>query len=156
MGNFSFTIDRDNTRTVIGNVDTERSAKNIISDTIRFIETKAKLNVPQRTGNLFRSISKEGPIKISSSEYVGIVSTGFSAPYARFVEYGTGMYGSRKSPIFSKTGNYMKWRENSKIVFAKSTKGQKPQLYMTKAVEEAISYYLPKRLAQEAKNITKE
>jgi len=156
MGNFLFTIEKDDAKSVIGNVNTEQSAKNVISDTIRFIETKAKLNAPQRTGNLFRSISKEGPIKISSSEYVGIVSTGFSAPYARFVEYGTGMYGSRKAPIFSKTGNYMKWRENSKIIFAKSTKGQKPQLYMTRAVDEAISYYLPRRLAQEAKNIIKE
>jgi len=156
MGNFLFTVEKDNTKTVIGNVNTEKSAKNIISDTIRFIETKAKLNAPQRIGNLFRSISKEGPIKVSNSEYLGIVSTGLSAPYAKFVEYGTGIYGNRKAPIFSKTGNYMKWQENSKIVFAKSTEGQKPQLYMTRAVDEAVSYYLPKRLAQEAKNIIKE
>lgn len=127
-------------------------AKEILKDTLRHMEFVAKSFVPQRTGNLFRSISSEGPVTVSPSEYVGSVSAGdkATAPYAIHVEKGTGIYGYKKSPFTSPTGNFMVFEDHGRTVFALKIRGQEGQHYIRKTFEEARDFYVPYRVREES------
>lgn len=133
----------------------ERSAKEVLRDTLFHLEMNAKISTPQRTGNLMRSISKEGPTSLGDGHFVGSVSAGgaATAPYAVYVEKGTGIYGDKHVPIRAKTGNMLVWEEHGNTVFTRQVKGQKGQEYMQKAFIETRDVYLPARAMEESKKL---
>lgn len=56
--------------------------------------------------------------------------------YADYVLHGTGIYGPKKRPITPKKAKALVFKVKGKTVFAKSVKGQKPDDYVGRAVEE--------------------
>lgn len=57
------------------------------------------------------------------------------AHYVGFVNYGTGVYGPRKTPIKTSKGSFS-FVVNGERVFCKSIKGQKGQYFVEKSIEE--------------------
>ena len=91
----------------------------------------ARKNAPVVTGKLKKGIryKKEG-------DAWTLVA---NAAHSRFCEWGTGLYGMLEPPhyIYPKKSRYLVFRGKSgNLVFAKRTRGQKPQLYVTRALEE--------------------
>ncbi len=58
------------------------------------------------------------------------------APYAPFVNDGTGIYGPRKTPIYSKKiGKPLAFEVGGKMVFVRMIRGQKPQKFVERSIE---------------------
>ena len=97
---------------------------------------QAKGKAPQRTGHLYASINR---LPVEGTLLGGDLSVtiGAGAPYATFVEFGTGIHGPRKQRIYPKTKKAMKWRGgDGEWIVRRSTKGMKAQPYLRPAVEE--------------------
>lgn len=82
---------------------------------------------------------------------------GSNVEYAKYQEFGTGIYGPRHAMIFPKRGRFMVFKGKSgKMVFARQTRGVRPKHFMKKgllAVQAQLSYI--KRVGAEAvKNYT--
>lgn len=139
----------------------------MLRDTLQFAEGAAKDRAPRRTGNLGRNIG-HGPVHQVGNLYwgatgVGRVGVGKTAPYGKWVEAGTGIFGVFRSPIVPTTGNYLRWkvfgysvplRRKVPVVaprfreyfYARSVKGQKPQRFMRQAYDETRTMYVPARI----------
>ena len=102
-----------------------------VQETVKNLTNKARDFAPKRTGNLKKSIkSKKG-----TDGWTMVAG----APYASFVEYGSGLYDLRGSPhyIYPKTAKFLVFRGKSgNLVFAKRIRGQKPRLYMNRAIQQ--------------------
>jgi len=133
--------------------DPEASARAVLRDALQHMESSARLQAPQRTGNLARSISKEGPVSIGPGSYEGSVSTGIDAPYARFVHEGTGIHGPKHQPIEALPGNIMTFIGDGRRIFTRKTRGQKPNPFMDRAYVETRDAYLPARVAKETERL---
>ena len=133
--------------------DPAHSARQIVSDTADHLVSTAKFKVPIITGNLQRSIESEGPINIGGGVYAAYVKVGKLAPYAKYVEYGTGIFGKKGSPIRPKTGNVLAWEENGKTFFANEVKGQEGQHFMRDSYEIVKNEYLPAKVYIESKEL---
>jgi hypothetical protein len=57
--------------------------------------------------------------------------------YAKYVNFGTGIYGPSHSPITPKKGKYLAFKIGNKMIFTKSVKGQKPNDFMGRTVERS-------------------
>lgn len=49
--------------------------------------------------------------------------------YAPFVEFGTGIYGSKKKPITPKNAEALRFEIDDQVIFAKSVRGQQGQFF---------------------------
>lgn len=112
--------------------DLERRSKQSIISAVREIASlclsRIRTNSPKRTGALSRSWMME---KVSELTYK--IST--SIKYAKWVNDGTGIYGSGK-PITPKRAKYLRFQIGGSIIFAKSVKGQKGQHYVEETVRQ--------------------
>jgi HK97 gp10 family phage protein len=139
-----------------------------LTETGRFIRAKAA-KYPEkgssasykRTGTLGRSIAVSEP---RAGEGGTFVEVGTNLHYAKYVEYGTGIYGPKGQPITPKTAKALAWRSvggGAKMIafglamrkgkavraqkrdvymnFAKSVKGMKPWHFMEKAFTDPES-----------------
>lgn len=128
----------------------------------------------KRTGTLGRSIAVGTP----QAGYGGMyVEVGTNIHYAKYVEYGTGIYGPRGTPIKPKTAKVLAWRSTGRPVasgfkviamgirkrkgkishnkakdtymnFAMEVKGMRPWHFMQKAFEDpASAEYFKARVA---------
>lgn len=99
------------------------------------VAADAKGRAPQRTGQLVASIRALPPEgKLSEGGITAIVSAG--APYALFVEFGTGLYGPRHQRIRPKRAKAMRWLgPGGDYIFARSTAGMQPRPYLIPALE---------------------
>lgn len=123
--------------------------KAAMRDMLFYGEARAKARAPRRTGNLLRNITHDGPrISAGRETFVGVIGVRRTAPYARWVEHGTGIFGAMKRPIHPKTGNFLVWRDHltKRVVFARVVKGQKGQHYMRDAYRELKRVYVPARV----------
>lgn len=122
-------------------------------DIMEYAESRAIAYAPERTGNLRRNIRSTNPRKVGGN-YVATLGVGRGAPYGRFVEKGTGIFGVFRRPIVPKTGNVLVFREfnprvrpgKERIIFARSVKGQEGQHFMGRAYKETNTFYVPSRL----------
>ena len=55
--------------------------------------------------------------------------------YANYVEFGTGIFGPKGTPIVPKNKNYLAFKINGKWIRTKSVKGQKPNPFVGRTVE---------------------
>jgi len=118
-------------------------------DMLRYGESRAKANVPRRTGNLLRNIGIDGPRPTAGlGTLTGTIGVRKTAPYAKWVEHGTGIFGAFKQPIYPKTGNFLVWKDGmtGQTHFARVVKGQKGQHYMRTAYRELKRTYVPARV----------
>lgn len=137
----------------------DKTAKEIVGDALLHLEMMAKSNAPNKLGNLMRAIGRSPVEKKGDDTYFGHVGVGPTAPYARFVEEGTGIYGPEKHYIKPLTGNFLVWESSrsnrkDKKFFTQQVKGQKPQYYMKRAYEYIENSYLPAKIAAEANQLT--
>ena len=112
---------------------------------------EAQALVPRKTGHLFRTIQ---PGFLARAEASVVVT----APYARWVEEGTGLYGPRKKRIVPTHAKALAWKTGgpsklrlsgrSRVVggqalagmaFARSTKGMQARPYLLPGAKRAIS-----------------
>lgn len=68
--------------------------------------------------------------------------------YARYVAFGTGIYGPRNTPIVSISGKPMKFRYKEKNWKLKTVLGQRPQPYLDTATDEVNSYFIPMKMRE--------
>lgn len=126
------------------------------------IEGFAKDNAPHRSGNLYRSIGSKSDFTADDGASV-TVSVGRGAYYANWVEEGTGLFGPLGHFIYPTKGKVMVFPSERGFgpagdifergkVFARRTKGQKGQHFMHRALDEAFVSYIPRRLAQLARD----
>lgn len=133
-----------------------------------------------RTGNLARNM-KRGPVERLENVYRSKIGFGPTARYAKWVEFGTGLFIDPKvgTPhlIYPKTATVMSWTEKGAFstpytgsaiwaqklkggknpqfrIFARYTKGQKPVHFLRNAFMLAEKTYVPARLSQLAKEMT--
>jgi HK97 gp10 family phage protein len=158
-----------------------------LTDTARYVRSKAAKYPPKpagssyrRTGSLGRSITVG---KVTESTGYASVEVGTNIHYAKYVEYGTGIYGPKETPIVPKNAKVLAWRSMGKqagagalliasgvgmrkgkaghrkakdvyMNFAYSVKGMKPWHYMEKAFNDpATEAYFKARVRQMAENI---
>jgi HK97 gp10 family phage protein len=132
--------------------------ENAMSDILNYAEAQAKANVNRRTGNLGRNIGRT-PVRRVGNLYwgqtgAGKVGVGKTAPYAKWVEAGTGIFGVFKHPIVPTTGNFLRWKvfdpnlapRDRPYFYARSVKGQRPQRFMRRAYNETRTIYVPYRI----------
>lgn len=100
------------------------------------IESQAKKNLqnsPRRvdTGRLRGSITHQ--MFLLNGNLAVRVGTGVK--YARFVHDGTGLYGPRASLIYPKTKKALKWTGKKGVVYARYTRGMKPNPFLKNALK---------------------
>jgi hypothetical protein len=61
------------------------------------------------------------------------------AKYLPFIERGTGLYGPGHILIRPKTASVLTWMEGNQRVFAKYTRGMKPQPFVNQAVQAGMA-----------------
>jgi hypothetical protein len=110
--------------------ETVRKSPKAIEVAIEEVAWEMRRNIrgtsPQKTGTLKGSWSKK---KIGDLKY-NIFTT---VKYARWVNDGTGIYGSGK-PITPKRAKFLRFEWHGRIVFARSVRGQKGQHYVPEAI----------------------
>ncbi len=93
-----------------------------VKDAGAVILEREKREAPVRSGTLRRSIEMSyKPISVSITPKSG---------YAYFVHFGTGLFGDRKDLIRPKRAKVLAFKVGGKMVFAKYTKGQKPNAFV--------------------------
>jgi hypothetical protein len=111
---------------------TVRKSPRAISVAVEEVAWETRRNIretsPRKTGALRDSWSKK---KIGDLKY----NIFTNLKYARWVNDGTGIYGSGK-PITPKRAKFLRFEWHGRIVYARSVRGQKGQKY----VEEAIHH----------------
>lgn len=99
------------------------------------VESTAKQNAKVDTGVLRASIRSE--VHQSDSEINGLVTA--EAPYADYVEKGTGIYGPSNQPIRPKKGTYLVFKgQDGGTVFAQQVAGSRAAPFMAPALETCL------------------
>lgn len=70
---------------------------------------------------------------------------GDKTAYPYYVHEGTGLYGKLSRLIRPRRAKAMRWVGRTGLMFAKTTKGQRPQPYVGEAFQDLQSY-IPQRL----------
>lgn len=133
---------------------TERLSVEAVEDIAREIAETAKTLAPRRTGNLVRNISSTSARRGPDGYIEARAGVGRGAPYARFVEEGTGIFGPYRRPIVPKTGNFMTFKlPDGKTVYARSIRGQEAKRYFERATQLVKTNFVEARLQGLARSI---
>lgn len=117
----------------------------IVSETINkiieTIENTARPLTPRRSGRLIGGYKKARKLSTPRTlrgqvGSVGIAKGGIT-DYAPFVHFGTGLFGPRHRLIVPKKAKVLHWVQNGQDVFARSSKGQRPNPYFQKALDKS-------------------
>jgi HK97 gp10 family phage protein len=122
-----------------------------------FVVTQARAKAPQRTGQLVNSIQRE-PVEGSFTAGTLGVTIGAGAPYATFVEFGTGIFGPKKARIYPTTKKALSWEGPEGRITVRSTKGMPAKPYLVPAIEEneeAISQTIADSMDNELDKISR-
>jgi hypothetical protein len=154
-----------------GNVAVQRQIagqiRRALDDVLSFAHDRAVLHAPRRTGNLQRAI-RTTRITKTGNVWAGGLGIARSAPYGKWVETGTGIFGPRHSPIFAKRpGGVMRLRMTSSVttsagirrqdtfIFRRMVKGQKGQHFIEHGYREAREFYMPMRMNELQRSIAR-
>lgn len=129
--------------------------RDLVEDTAAFAAFTAQDYVGKQTGNLAQNIVSTHAGKKHTETaatpgqvYEAVAGVRKTAPYGRWVEEGTGIYGHRKMPIVPKHAPFLVFHWRGKLRFRRSVKGQKPQRYMRRAYDTTRDIYLPAALKE--------
>ena len=128
----------------------DRLTRDAAKDIAEHLALEIKGGAPKRTGNLAAAVDMEAGARnvigvANSFKFEVSVDTN-RAPYALYVEKGTGIFGPTRSPIRSMTGNVLVFELNGKTVFAHSVKGQRGRHFVRDAVLRTKELYVPVRV----------
>jgi hypothetical protein len=152
VGNTSAMASLENKQEMIG-----VHLKETVEDIATFAAFTAQDYVGKQTGNLGMNItstkaSLSAEKSIGNAAYEARAGVRKTAPYGKWVEEGTGIYGPHNTPIVSPTGKTLVFFWRGQMHYRKSVRGQKPQRYMRRAYETTKTIYVPAALkALEAK-----
>jgi hypothetical protein len=109
-------------------------------------------HAPKRSGRLAASVSVSS-LRLAADGSEVVVSVG--APYASFVDQGTGIFGKAGMPIRPRTGNFLTFEAGGKTIFTRSVKGQRAQHFVAAGRHDAEGYIEPRleKLSREIGNI---
>jgi len=93
------------------------------------VRSELAKQAPKRTGQLIASIIAE-----NTEDGFEVYPT---VPYAKQVEYGTGLFGKTPHLIYLKKASLLRWEESGKTIFARHTRGQ-PGRFFTAKTREAV------------------
>lgn len=98
--------------------------------TAQFTLARVKIEAPKDHGRMAGSFTmrKTGDFSYNVEE---------GTNYGVYVWKGTGIYGERGEPIRPKKGKYLRFEIDGNVVYAKSVKGQKPNDFPERAVEQS-------------------
>ena len=127
-----------------------RQAPDIVADVkyrmmdamVTIAREKAHMEAPIDTGNLRKNIGDNSKVVAMGNDLYGVVGTTITSkggfPYPKAQEYGSGIYGERRTPITPKRGKFLifKPKGSDRYVFSKKVSGVKPKYFMKKAAEE--------------------
>lgn len=131
----------------------DRLIHQFMRDVGNFAEARAKNYAPRRSGNLQRNIART-PVRRQGGKWiVSGIAVGYGAPYAKWVEAGTGIWGPHRTPILPKQGNFLRFKAfdpkkrpgKRPFLFRHSVLGQVPQRFMLKAYMDTNRLYVPTR-----------
>lgn len=115
-------------------------AKDLLRRGVR-VQSQAKRNLgggrsgPRRidTGHL------RNKIFVEPAAYRGLpaVRIGSHVHYARYVHDGTGLHGPKRSLIYPRRAKVLRWRRNGAYVYARYTRGMRPNTFLTSALSAA-------------------
>jgi HK97 gp10 family phage protein len=98
------------------------------------VTAEAKARAPQRTGQLVNSIQAQPP-EGSFVDGTASITIGAGAPYATYVEFGTGVHGPRgQQTLVKKHQRNTRW--GPVTVDAYYTDGMRAQPYLVPAIED--------------------
>src|SRR4030042_2452356 len=102
------------------------------------VASAAKKNLgsnPKRfdTGRLRASITQQ----LASVNGKPIVQVGTNVKYARWVHDGTGLFGPHAQLIRPKQAKVLRWTSKGKVVYARSTRGMRPNPFLKNALKAA-------------------
>lgn len=137
----------------------DRLIRRALHDVLDYAHSRSVEYAPRRTGNLQRNIGKDNVVRTGNLYGAGL-GIRRAAPYGRFVESGTGIYGPHKSPITARRpGNMMRIPARTlyvgmggvsreAFVYRRIVMGQKPQRFMLRGYLDARERYMPARMRQ--------
>ena len=108
--------------------------RDILREQARMVAGAARKRAPRRTGRLAGSISSR--VATAGGKAAGIVTA--TAPYARFVHDGTGIYGPRGQMIRPRRARMLSWRDRDtgEQIFAKAVRGVPPRPFLIQALAD--------------------
>jgi HK97 gp10 family phage protein len=105
-----------------------KGSKAMMDTATLMVQGKAKELSPVDKSTLRKSILRE-----SSAEQGRV---GSNIPYAKYQEFGTGIYGPTGSPIFPKIAKMLAWKgKDGTWIRARSVSGVKPRKFLQGAVD---------------------
>lgn len=136
MAGYTLKVEFLNSKEIAGrlrnNVINKASRKMLDFATL-LAQTTAKEEAPVDKNILRGSITRS-----LLSDFAGIVGT--NVEYAKYQEFGTGIYGPRKAPIRPKRGKFLVFKgRDGKMIFAKQVRGVMPKKFFQKGLEKVQS-----------------
>lgn len=110
-------------------------AQAFLSTAGQLVVSEAKRQSPAADGSLRRSIIAKSPQK-QAGNWIAKVGSGLE--YAKYQEFGTGVYGPKGVPITPKRVKMLAWKSKSgQMIFARSVRGSKKREFMKKGIDYA-------------------
>jgi len=115
----------------------------IVGDITTAVATEARRRCPVDTGALRASIRSQ--VTAHGSEVRGEVYSDLD--HAAYVHQGTGIYGPRNRPIQPRRAKVLAWpRPGGGTVFARQSRGQRPQPWLLEALEAVATGRVDRRV----------
>lgn len=128
----------------------DRLTRDAAKDVAEHLALEIKQGAPKLTGNLASAVDVEAGarniIGVANSFKFEVSINERQAPYALYVEKGTGIFGPTRSPIKSLPGNVLVFELNGKTIFAHSVKGQRGRHFVRDAILRTKELYVPVRV----------
>lgn len=119
-------------------------------DIVEFHVREMARRAPHRTGNLARSAKFERPrfvvLGTARKWHAEAYTDLRQAPYAMFVEEGTGIFGPRRDRIYARPGNVLAFEVGGRRLYRSSVAGMRPHPYMEEAYVVTRDLYIPFRV----------
>lgn len=104
-----------------------------VSSIVRKTDAIATATVKVDEGRLKNS--RVSGVRDEATRLVGYIE--YTVDYALFVHEGTGIYGPRGRPIKPKRGEFLVFRINGQLVYARQVKGSRPDPWLVNALKKA-------------------
>lgn len=101
----------------------------------QLVENQAKRLCPVDTGRLRSSITHE----LRQERGVPVVRVGTNVKYAVYVHEGTGIYGPRHRMIVPVRAKALRFKVDSKVVYAKHVRGVRARPFLVEALNAAVA-----------------
>lgn len=113
-------------------VDAKPLIRAAIQNSVQRIQKNVRGRAKHRTGTLQRSVLTQvnypnGQVEVQEK-------------YGEYIEYGTGIYGPKHTPIRPKAAKALYFKVAGQPVFARSVKGMRPAPFFKPGVEESKTY----------------